>query len=200
VSNALLNRAWRVPLRTAPKIVLIRLADAAGKDGRCWLSVNTLATECGQSRRLVFRHLDEIERLGHIHREHRAGRPSVVHVHPKAIDEPMHTQTPLPGAAESPPEALPGAAQTPTRAHTDTPPGAAGTPEPIGTSMNLERRTPVWIPRLQRGWWTSSTGIDHAARALGFDIAKLGAIGYPELKERCFSRLSELRAAAEGKR
>ncbi|NBI84009.1 helix-turn-helix domain-containing protein [Clostridiaceae bacterium] len=47
------------------------LQDHANAEGRCWLSMNTIAAELHLSRATVKRALDDLCREGYVQREHR---------------------------------------------------------------------------------------------------------------------------------
>lgn len=185
MSNKLLNAAWKVDARAPVKLALVRLADAAGPDGRCWLSVTTLAIDCATTRRVMFRYLDELEGAGHIRREARSGRSSVIHVNPR----PVTVETPLPVSPQTPlAQALgdetrargdtpPVSEESPTRAPTVTPPVSPETPRTMKplhepgerTRASAARVGPIKLPRR---WYDSETGLLKACELL--DIPTYG--------------------------
>lgn len=59
---------WRYCRQLPPhlKVVLLRLADFANKEGCAWPSQGTLAEDCGKSRRQIAYDLDELKALGQI--------------------------------------------------------------------------------------------------------------------------------------
>lgn len=67
MSNQLLNAAWKVTgLTVAEKIILVRLADRADKDGKCFPGHASLAAECSLSRRAVCYALPSLQAKRHL--------------------------------------------------------------------------------------------------------------------------------------
>jgi hypothetical protein len=67
MSNRLLNKAWTATnLSPAEKLLLVRLADRADNDGRCWPSQHSLATDCGLTDRSVRDGVRSLAAKGHI--------------------------------------------------------------------------------------------------------------------------------------
>lgn len=63
----------RQELKPGAKLVYARLAQFAGKDGRCYPSITTLKYECGVSRASAMRHIAELEAVKLIRGERKAG-------------------------------------------------------------------------------------------------------------------------------
>ena len=74
--------AWSADLPPAEKLVLLCLADHADGDGRCWPSLDRVASRCGVHRGTVIRSLRALADAGHITVEHAQGRINRYVVHP----------------------------------------------------------------------------------------------------------------------
>lgn len=75
MSNEILNAAWQVSgLRPAEKLVLVRLADRANSNGKCWPSLDGIAHDCGINRATVIRAIKQLERLEYIEIDRGGGR------------------------------------------------------------------------------------------------------------------------------
>ncbi len=140
MSNQLLNSAWKVTgLTVAEKIILVRLADRADKDGKCFPGHASIATDCGLTERSVRDALQALQSKRHltIKREARKAFKGesvftyTVHPTPEAISG----ATPEVDAADT--------GKRPSRhrkSTTSTPEiGAAPIIEPSGTSLNPHR-------------------------------------------------------------
>ena len=67
-------KAWQMKLaNSSRKLVLVKLADNAGDDGRCWPSYAYLAAQCEMSERTVIRHINDLVLTGFVKRTHRYG-------------------------------------------------------------------------------------------------------------------------------
>ena len=67
MSNQLLNAAWKVTgLTVAEKIILVRLADRADKDGKCFPGHASLAADCSLSDRCVRYALPQLQAKRHL--------------------------------------------------------------------------------------------------------------------------------------
>lgn len=53
--------AWKQPLQASTKLVLLALADHADNKGRCWPSMESIASKCGVSRSLVVEKVKELK-------------------------------------------------------------------------------------------------------------------------------------------
>jgi len=74
MSVLLMAQAWQVKLANAArKLVLVKLADNANDEGRCWPSYAYLAAQCEMSERSVIRHINDLVLTGFIKRTHRYG-------------------------------------------------------------------------------------------------------------------------------
>ncbi len=60
------NWAWNQPLKPTPKLVLMRLADFAGQDGKCYASYSRLIQDVGVSKNTIRKSLDELIEQGFI--------------------------------------------------------------------------------------------------------------------------------------
>ncbi len=87
--------SWYVDASTADKIVLLALSDNANDEGQCYPSVATLSRKCSMGRATVFRAMEALERAGHMHREQRAGRSTIYHIHPQVDPSQIETRTRL---------------------------------------------------------------------------------------------------------
>lgn len=63
--------AWRQPLPSTQRFVLLALADAADENGACWPSVSMLAKRCAISTRTVQRALQGLISADLIHSDSR---------------------------------------------------------------------------------------------------------------------------------
>ncbi|MGE3312320.1 MAG: helix-turn-helix domain-containing protein [Limisphaerales bacterium] len=111
MSNSLLTAAWKVAelvpgtKLTAPqKLVLVRLADRADDNGRCFPGVSSIAQECCLCERAVRSALKDLSAAGHITVAQAHGRTAsgfarnTYTVHP-LTPAPDAAVTPAPGAA-----------------------------------------------------------------------------------------------------
>lgn len=74
MSNDALNLAWKVPVRLAQKLVLVRLADMANEKGECWPKQKNIAKDTGLSRSAVSKGIKELEALGYVVQIHQRGQ------------------------------------------------------------------------------------------------------------------------------
>jgi hypothetical protein len=110
MSIKLMTLVWELDLSPGEKLVLLALADQANDEGRqCWPSVATIAHRSGQGERTVRRAFAELEKKGHLTRDHRDGNSTQYHVHPcqngtpaKSAPLPKTTKTPAKMAAKPP--------------------------------------------------------------------------------------------------
>lgn len=58
--------AWKQPVKSSLKIVLLSLADRAGENHDCYPSIGRLSVDCSLSRSSVIRALNMLEQLGYI--------------------------------------------------------------------------------------------------------------------------------------
>ena len=56
--------AWNQPYKHPTKVVLLRLADRANDKGECWPGMQSVADDCGISRRSVIRAIAQLEADG----------------------------------------------------------------------------------------------------------------------------------------
>jgi len=74
MSVLLMAQAWQVKLANASrKLVLVKLADNANDEGRCWPSYAYLAAQCEMSERSVIRHINDLVLTGFIKKTLRYG-------------------------------------------------------------------------------------------------------------------------------
>lgn len=72
MSMLLMVQAMKVEVgNAARKLVLLKLADNANDDGRCWPSYDTIAKHCEMSKRTVMRHIQQLEEDGFLTITHR---------------------------------------------------------------------------------------------------------------------------------
>lgn len=83
MSNLVLNEAWKLALKSSPKLVLISLADQADDDGWCFPSIQSLMNRTGLSERAVQMQLNELEGMGAIIRHRRRHATTVYRVTPE---------------------------------------------------------------------------------------------------------------------
>lgn len=98
MSYKILSPAWEAHLPTPQKFLLVSLADQANDEGVCWPSIASLTKRTGLQERTVYKHLSELESLGHITRIPRDGRSTVYRVHPCTTCTPVKDDTPAPHA------------------------------------------------------------------------------------------------------
>lgn len=98
MSYKILAPAWESSLPTPQKFLLVSLADQANDEGVCWPSIASLTRRTGLQERTVYKHLAELESLGHITRQQRDGRSTIYHVHPCTTCTPVINDTPAPHA------------------------------------------------------------------------------------------------------
>lgn len=68
-----MNWAWGVELAPAMKLVLLKLADRADDDGKCWPGMDVVAEACGVSERSVMRYIQQFEQMGLVRIDRRKG-------------------------------------------------------------------------------------------------------------------------------
>lgn len=117
--------AFRAPVTSTQKLVLLALCDSANDAGECYPSVPTLTLKCSLSERAVQAAVSDLERLGMLRRELRTGRSTVYWMTPNESAPPqqMHPRTTRTPAANAPTPA-PGAPRPPQQAHPTPAPGA----------------------------------------------------------------------------
>lgn len=97
MSIALLTLAFKAPLSSTEKFVLVALCDSANDQGECYPSVKTLAEKCSLGERTVQGALATLEGLGYVRREFRNGRSTTYWIDAN----PRSSRTP---AAAAPPQ------------------------------------------------------------------------------------------------
>jgi hypothetical protein len=86
MSNRALNWAWSIgDLSTAEKLVLIRLADRADSDGRCFPGLDSIAADCGVHRTTVVRAVRRLEELKLLSVSRKGGRKNSNHYQLKLL-------------------------------------------------------------------------------------------------------------------
>jgi hypothetical protein len=137
-----MKMAWDTNMPPPEKLILLSLADQANDDGIAWPSVKSITKKTGMSERTVFRHLSDLEKLGHIHREQRIGSSTVYHIHPCQNDTPVK-MTPLSPVTPTPVNL------TPTPATHDTPPLSPVTPTPATVGRQKHQEPSIETKRNQ---------------------------------------------------
>ena len=70
MSLRLMNIVWKTPLGDPQaKLILLKLADCADKDGICWPSLSTISSDTDLHRATVCRKIDKLESDGMLRRE-----------------------------------------------------------------------------------------------------------------------------------
>lgn len=83
MSVKLMAIVWELDLPPGEKLVLLALADQANDHGtQCWPAVATIAKRSGQGVRTVRRALENLQKAGHLTRDHRHGTSTQYRVHP----------------------------------------------------------------------------------------------------------------------
>jgi hypothetical protein len=124
-----MSAAFKAPLPTTQKFVLVALCDSANDQGECYPSVSTLAEKCSLSERAVQLAIASIEAAGGLRREFRVGRSTTYWVTPATVN-PRTTFTP---AAGSPPN------------HVHPTPEPDSPPPPNHVHPTPEPRSPITI-------------------------------------------------------
>ena len=103
--NALLNAAWKVRgLTGTEKLVLIRLADRADRDGKCYPGQKSIADDCCISVRTVRKAIKSLTAKGHLVILQFAGYSSATTY--RVTPSPPESASAPPGSSRrSPPEA-----------------------------------------------------------------------------------------------
>lgn len=71
MSNSILTPAWKLDIKSSPKLVLVSLADQANDDGWCFSGIRNLMNRTGLSERAVQAQLNYLEDIGAITRHRR---------------------------------------------------------------------------------------------------------------------------------
>lgn len=98
MSYKFLSPAWEAQLPAPQKLLLVSLADQANDEGQCWPSIASLMRRTGLQERTIYKHLAELEQMGHISRQSRDGRSTIYTVHPCTTCTPVIHDTPAPRA------------------------------------------------------------------------------------------------------
>lgn len=126
MSLAATKWAWGLNLPTTQKIVLLCIADFAGKDGTAWPTANTIGSMCGLSRRAVMQALVGLKDAGHIATQNRK-KDGLASVYFLSIDVADHVhQMHMGGTRVNPPPCAPN----------------AHAPNKEGNRVNTNTRTP----------------------------------------------------------
>lgn len=124
------NWAWetgrRLRLKQGELLILLRVADHADNDGRCWPGVEGIADYTAMDESTVRRNLKKLEAKGLLHRERRetkrgrGRRSDVINVHlDQAGESPGRSDSDQPGTS-------PGSSDVTNRANPDDQPGIDG--------------------------------------------------------------------------
>ena len=106
MSIALMTEAWKSPIASGPKMVLLSLCDNANDQGECYPSISTIAERCSMSERAVQGHISLLQNARIIRRVQRSGRSTIYHIDPRRICTPAESAPPQnlhPTPAESAP-------------------------------------------------------------------------------------------------
>lgn len=153
MSISLMTAAWKSPLPSGQKFVLIALCDNANDQGECYPSIATIAYKCSMGERTVQGHITALEALGIVRREMRRGRSTNYRISSAHFDAPAESappQNPHPTPAKSappPPQILP---KTPA----DLAPITISKPS-IESSVNRNTATGTRLPKdfaLPKSW------------------------------------------------
>jgi DNA-binding MarR family transcriptional regulator len=89
-----MQSVWQLRgLSPTQKLVLLKLADHAhASDGKCWPSIANICRDCGLSDRGVQKAISDLEKLGHLQREARPGKPTIYHLTPEPDSPPPPNQ------------------------------------------------------------------------------------------------------------
>jgi hypothetical protein len=88
MSNSILTPAWKLDIKSSPKLVLISLADQANDDGWCICGIHHLMNRTGLSERAVQMQLNYLEDIGAVTRHRRRHQVTVYRVTPEAANCP----------------------------------------------------------------------------------------------------------------
>lgn len=121
-----MTAAFKTPLPSTQKFVLVALCDCANDQGECYPSIKTLMEKCSLSERAVQESIHELESSGYVEREFRTGRSTTYWIctAPANSSDPRSRRTPALGA---PPHV---AHPTPARSAPPPPHLAHPTPAP----------------------------------------------------------------------
>jgi hypothetical protein len=125
VSILLMSAAFKAPIKSTPKLVLLALCDCANDQGECYPSVPTLMEKCSAGERTVQDAIALLEREGYMRREFRTGRSTVYW-----ITDPRNWRTPADSAPPQIPHPTPAVAAPPPP-QTAHPTPANGAPRTI---------------------------------------------------------------------
>ncbi len=89
MSIVLMTEAWKAPLPTGQKMVLLALADNANDLGECYPAISTIAVKCSMSERTVQVHISALEKCGAIRRDMRNGRSTLYTLDPRGFCAPQ---------------------------------------------------------------------------------------------------------------
>ena len=132
-----MSAAFKAPIKSTPKLVLLALCDCANDQGECYPSVPTLMEKCSAGERTVQDAIALLERDGYMRREFRTGRSTVYW-----IADPRNWRTP---AAAAPPQQ-----PHPTPADTAPPPPQTPHPTPANGAPITIKETSVEPSRKQK--------------------------------------------------
>jgi hypothetical protein len=131
-----MSAAFKAPIKSTPKLVLLALCDCANDQGECYPSVPTLMEKCSAGERTVQDAIALLEREGYMRREFRTGRSTVYW-----IADPRNWRTP---AAAAPPQIA-----HPAPAVTAPPPPQTAHPTPANGAPRTIKETSIEPSRKQ---------------------------------------------------
>lgn len=83
LSIALMTEAWKADIPAGRKFVLLSLCDNANDQGECFPSISMVAKRCNMGERTVQNHIHDLESLGILSRNERAGRSTIYTINPR---------------------------------------------------------------------------------------------------------------------
>jgi hypothetical protein len=113
--------AFKTPVTSTQKLVLLALCDSANDIGECYPSVPHLVDKCSLSERTIQTAIVELAALGHLRRELRKGRSTVYWMTPNPSATPA-APAPHPRSSRTPANAAPPQQLHPTPATGAPPP------------------------------------------------------------------------------
>lgn len=179
-----MTEAWKAPLPTGQKMVLLALADNANDLGECYPAIGTIALKCSMSERTVQVHISALEKCGALRRDMRNGRSTLYTLDPRGFCAPQLSLLP-PQNSHPTPATI---AKTPA---TSAPHPAESAPititQPSEPSTNPNTSTfvlPDWIP--VETWAAfmevrkklKAKGTDYAHKLLVRELERIRAAGH----------------------
>lgn len=172
--------AFKAPVTSTQKLVLLALCDSANDSGECYPSVPTLVNKCSLSERAIQAAISDLERMGQLRRELRTGRSTVYWMTPNADQPPqqMHPRSKCTPAAGAP---------TPARRAPPPPQQVHPTPA-AGAPITIKEPSKETSPKRQRSGAKPEVSPDELTAA-GFDLKT--AVEFIEHKRAVKAPLTE---------